>query len=1065
MEIKLSDGRANLWQWDTGRYVSVDTAAHEVHFSREGARSSHTVQIEDGKAKVPDHMLVMAGKLITYVVEEDDTGEMTVFKQLFDVQRRPKPSDYIYTEQDIKRWEALEKRLSSAEESIEKIVEAGSTIDHKELINRDAPAQHPIKSIEGLEENLYGGKLVELAVDTNIYEAYITTAGKVVMGKVGTKCAEIQTENMPNEFYMEAGKAGHQANGWYTILDQDDEPLEFDTSNMEVGQVQCAQKLVKITLPEGAVRLVVAQPYPKFYEETPIGFPEAYKKDGIFWSRVWRYDESDEDVADAEGKAYETEHRYGLYYWLWQHNVPVKLVGYDGEPNEGGEMYGIYDMTGFELSEETLGNLHAGTITFARIDVKPYTSDEYETLAHIGTQIDIIALTSARGDSATTHKRAYLPEIPASEMLGKTGNVIPAFNVEDGAKPKLLVGGTDFFELDDTYTSDAVKSAVDNQMVFTNKSAIKKFQKSAPEMLGFAKEVKSINLVDPDDENVQIGYSISSSGDILGDGSARAALTGYIPVRTNTPYFLYGNATVCTFNKNFKVVTNKRVYLYGTSVRSKAGRFCSFSDDVEYVRFSASTELTTELAALDNETVFRQNFVMYEFDGELYDFASGENSPVKYLPNNPMWESFDYSDIPNMGSFRWNLVDPKKVLPGTLSAAGEWTYTTDTASSFNRVSGMIPINADTQYHIKADAVYCYDSEGAFISSATVENGAVTLPENTANVRLTATSTTEIPTLALLQDGYGETLDENSDAQYSDAFPVFLSDRAKRGFINHLDIKTGGGSGLTDEQLKALNANTEARHTHDNKNILDAIDADKITEWDGKSDFSGSYNDLTDKPTMPEEYTLPVATADVLGGVKPAAKTDAMTSAVGVDAGGGLWCAPSGGSDENFELINEITVTEDAKSFVMDKDSAGNTFALKEAVSLIYTPGVQSETTVYARGIGFTASAYWGHHAYRTSNTPQSTETGRYSMNHVKKINGVIMNLGHWLSQNATNARGVLGRENGTGDAPISFTTPTDTSQPVDLAYPSGNITCLKLFSYGGYVVTAGTNIKLYGKRV
>lgn len=59
---------------------------------------------------------------------------------------------------------------------------------------------------------------------------------------------------------------------------------------------------------------------------------------------------------------------------------------------------------------------------------------------------------------------------------------------------------------------------------------------------------------------------------------------------------------------------------------------------------------------------------------------------------------------------------------------------------------------------------------------------------------------------------------------------------------------------------------------------------------GTSSFSGSYNDLTDKP---EGYTLPVASADVLGGVKPAAKTDAMTSAVGVDADGKLWCAGGG----------------------------------------------------------------------------------------------------------------------------------------------------------------------------
>ena len=77
---------------------------------------------------------------------------------------------------------------------------------------------------------------------------------------------------------------------------------------------------------------------------------------------------------------------------------------------------------------------------------------------------------------------------------------------------------------------------------------------------------------------------------------------------------------------------------------------------------------------------------------------------------------------------------------------------------------------------------------------------------------------------------------------------------------------------------------------------------------GTSSFSGSYNDLTDKPTIPEGYTLPVATSDVLGGVKPAAKTDAMTSAVGVDANGKLWSAAGGGTLPKYELIWEHTIT-------------------------------------------------------------------------------------------------------------------------------------------------------------
>ena len=40
------------------------------------------------------------------------------------------------------------------------------------------------------------------------------------------------------------------------------------------------------------------------------------------------------------------------------------------------------------------------------------------------------------------------------------------------------------------------------------------------------------------------------------------------------------------------------------------------------------------------------------------------------------------------------------------------------------------------------------------------------------------------------------------------------------------------------------------HYHDNKEILDGITEAKITSWDNKSNFSGNYNDLTNKPNIP-----------------------------------------------------------------------------------------------------------------------------------------------------------------------------------------------------------------------
>lgn len=65
---------------------------------------------------------------------------------------------------------------------------------------------------------------------------------------------------------------------------------------------------------------------------------------------------------------------------------------------------------------------------------------------------------------------------------------------------------------------------------------------------------------------------------------------------------------------------------------------------------------------------------------------------------------------------------------------------------------------------------------------------------------------------------------------------------------------------------------------------------------GTSNFSGSYDDLTDKPTIPEQYELPVANANTLGGIKADQKTDDMTSAVGIDSDGKLWVKPGSSID-------------------------------------------------------------------------------------------------------------------------------------------------------------------------
>ena len=90
-------------------------------------------------------------------------------------------------------------------------------------------------------------------------------------------------------------------------------------------------------------------------------------------------------------------------------------------------------------------------------------------------------------------------------------------------------------------------------------------------------------------------------------------------------------------------------------------------------------------------------------------------------------------------------------------------------------------------------------------------------------------------------------------------------------------------GVVPEVPAAPTADTIEGATDIGRSLMKAESAEaaRTAIGAGTSSFSGSYNDLTDKPTIPEAYELPAATAEALGGVKRAAAVaDATDDAVG-----------------------------------------------------------------------------------------------------------------------------------------------------------------------------------------
>lgn len=130
--ITLIDG--DLYQWDTGRVVLVepenDYVIHEVHFTNKKLDFAYVVNTytENGSVycAIPNVLLQQYYDIICYEVRENDDGEESVSKTSFDVIKRNRPLDYVYTESEKYAYEDLDRRVAAVEQEITTIKETST---------------------------------------------------------------------------------------------------------------------------------------------------------------------------------------------------------------------------------------------------------------------------------------------------------------------------------------------------------------------------------------------------------------------------------------------------------------------------------------------------------------------------------------------------------------------------------------------------------------------------------------------------------------------------------------------------------------------------------------------------------------------------------------------------------------------------------------------------------------------------------------------------------------------------------------------------------------------------
>lgn len=216
MNLSIQDGRAELWQWDTGVRLVMDEACEAVNLSEDtfGVTVDVTAA-EDGKtwvAEVPDEMLQKPGDLICYAAQSTATGTITAAYRSFRVNRRPKPAGYVATPTEARTWQELNDKKIDAPQvaqvgevlTVEKVDEDGKPKKWKtapaaaEQVQADWAVNDPtaadyVKNRPGgyygdlvtVDEEIYSGKieraLSEMEVDWLLVagQTYKVTIGEV----------------------------------------------------------------------------------------------------------------------------------------------------------------------------------------------------------------------------------------------------------------------------------------------------------------------------------------------------------------------------------------------------------------------------------------------------------------------------------------------------------------------------------------------------------------------------------------------------------------------------------------------------------------------------------------------------------------------------------------------------------------------------------------------------------------------------------------------------------------------------------------------------------------------
>ena len=143
--LTLNDGRSELWQWDTGRKLTVDADCSQVHFSNKVFGRSIDVDVSDGVAIIPDILLQTDKDLNAWAFVGTAENGYTKISKTLKVNRRSKPADYVFTPPDQTSLEEIKEKI----DYLESIQDPDAIKEAVEDYLEKNPVEAPVQSVNG----------------------------------------------------------------------------------------------------------------------------------------------------------------------------------------------------------------------------------------------------------------------------------------------------------------------------------------------------------------------------------------------------------------------------------------------------------------------------------------------------------------------------------------------------------------------------------------------------------------------------------------------------------------------------------------------------------------------------------------------------------------------------------------------------------------------------------------------------------------------------------------------------------------------------------------------------